>query len=112
LSGLQEIVVILIIILILFILPRMMTGKQALQNRQTAVIKKSLFSLSGGMRLAVVVSILWPLTAAIWYRPWQKDMMLFICLGVGPVIVGWCLFWVVDGFRKKGSKARHPRFKV
>jgi len=43
----------------------------------------------------------YPVLAAAYFQPWQKDPILFCYVGVGPVVLGWLLFWVASGFRRK-----------
>jgi len=97
-SGIQEILVLVIIILAIFFLPRILSRGQA--TTQVAV-QKPAATLSGKMRLAIAVSVLWPAGVAAFLRPWREDLILFLYFGLGPVAVCWIFFWVFTGFRKK-----------
>jgi len=57
-------------------------------------------ALSGRTRLAVVLSLLWPLGWAARLKPWNQDMFSFLLLGLGPVAFSWALGWVILGFKK------------
>ena len=93
-SGIQEILVVLVIILILFYLPRRAGSDQAAKKRST------LEAFSGKLRLAVLLSLIWLACAAYFLEPWQNAVFPFLYVGVGPVILGWGIGWVVFGFRK------------
>jgi hypothetical protein len=99
-SGINEILIIVLIILGILFVPRMM-GKPA-APRQASFPKQ--FRLSGLMRLVIVISVLWPLGFAVYYRLWQGHSTAFYVYGLGPVIIGWCLFWVMTGFTKNKGR--------
>jgi hypothetical protein len=103
-SGIQEILVIVLIILGILFIPRI-TGKSA--TPQPSSFSKRL-RLSGLTRLAIVDSILWPLGFAVYYRLWQGHSTAFYVYGLGPVISGWSLYWVMAGFIKKNGKRGIP----
>jgi len=96
-SGIQEILVLAIIILAIFFLPRILSRGQAEQ----AAVQKPAVALSGKMRLAIAVSVLWPAAIAAFIKPWREDLILFLYLGIGPVAIVWIFYWVITGFRNK-----------
>jgi len=96
-SGIQEILVLVIIVLGILFLPRILNRGQA---RQTAAAKP-LVVLTGRMRLAVAASVLWPALIAAFMQPWKQDPFPYLYLGLGPVAVVWAAYWVLTGFRKK-----------
>ncbi|MFQ5484363.1 MAG: hypothetical protein ACE5DO_03410 [Desulfobacterales bacterium] len=92
-SGFQEILLLVIIIMVIFYLPRVISrgkGKKQFEH---------VFTLSGKMRLAIATSVFWPLLMAVVIKPWQKNMPLFFYIGFGPVAFGWIMNWVLHGFR-------------
>ena len=92
-SGIQEILILVVIIMAIFFLPRVISrGKEKKQLEQV-------FALSGKMRLAIATSVFWPLLMAAVIQPWQKNMPLFLYIGFGPVAFGWIINWVSHGFR-------------
>lgn len=97
-SGLQEIVVIVLIVLGLILVPRMMAPRPA--PRQPLVRHPAL-RITWTVRLAIVLSILWPLAWALYIKPWQHDAVRFALVGIGPVAIGWSLKWVLDGISKR-----------
>jgi hypothetical protein len=95
-SVIQEILVLVIIILAIFFLPRILSRGQ---DKQLAVQKSAV--LSGKIRLAVTASVLWPAAIAAIMKPWQKNLIPYLYLGGGPVAVTWLIYWVWTGFKKK-----------
>lgn len=98
-SGLSEILLILVIVIVLFFLPRMVSRPAAPVRRplRQPLLKK----ITGRWRLAILVSAVWLAAAALWFQPWAGDPVRFVVIGAAPVIVGWGLVWVVAGFRKR-----------
>jgi len=96
-SGIQEILVLVIIVLGILFLPRILNRGQ---EKQT-VEAKPLVVLSGRMRLAIAASILWPAVIAAFMQPWTQHLIPYLYLGPGPVAVFWILYWVLTGFRKR-----------
>jgi hypothetical protein len=96
-SGIQEILVLLIIILGILFLPRILNRGGEKQSVGT----KPVMVLTGRMRLAVAASFLWPALIAAFIQPWKQDLFPYLYLGLGPVAIVWILYWVLTGFRKK-----------
>lgn len=96
-SGFQELLVILLIIFAIVFMPRMMPRKPERRGHPVGPRKK----LSGKIRLGIAFSIIYIVGMAAWLTPWQKDPLLFLYAGVGPVFAGWMLYWVAAGFRKR-----------
>ena len=94
-SGISEILVLVIIVLAIFFIPRMMAKPEDKRPVKPAV------ELTGKLRLAIAASVIWPALIAAYLQPWQKDLVLFLYLGIGPVILGWGAFWIITGFRRK-----------
>jgi L-lactate permease len=94
--GYQEILIISAIVLGVIFLPRMMEPK-----KPTVKLIRPRTSLSGRWRLAIALSIVYPLFAAAVMQPWHTNPVAFGCIGLGPVLLGWLLFWVWRGFRRK-----------
>ena len=101
-AGTQEILVLVVIVLAIFFVPRLLSKR--VQNSPVPTlppISRSLSLLSGRMRLAITASLVWPLLTAGYFEPWKKDMVLFLYIGIGPVFCGWSLRWILAGFRRK-----------
>jgi hypothetical protein len=102
LSGIQEILVIVLILLAILFIPRMMSPKRPQKPKPKAFQPlKRIKGLGVRWRIAIVVSLLWLLGAAVYCRPWQSPVEMYLLLGVGPVILGWCVSWVVAGIRPR-----------
>lgn len=97
-SGIQEILLIALIVLGILIVPRMIKPRP---NAPKIVRHRPVRKLSWGLRLAVVLSILWPAMCALYLRPWQQDMIAFAVMGIGPVAIGWSLKWVLAGIKHR-----------
>ena len=95
-SGIQEILVLVIIILGILFLPRILNRGQ---EKSPAVPRPSIV-ISGKMRLAIATSVLWPAVMAAFMQPWEKDLSRYLYIGVGPVAFIWIIYWVLTGFRK------------
>ena len=96
-SGIQEILVLVIIILGILLLPRILNRsgeKQAIETKSTVM-------LTGRMRLAIAASVIWPALIAAFMQPWKQDLIGFLYLGPGPVAIVWITYWVVTGFTKR-----------
>ena len=97
-SGFHEILIVVIIILAIFFVPRL-TAKQA-QHHRFPVRAKSLPALTGKLRLLIVFSIMWPILLALYFEPWHKSPIPFVYVAVLPVIISWAGYWVIVGYRK------------
>ena len=99
-SGIQEITLIAVLILAILYLPRLVSGKRAGSSKASSSLF-SLRKLSGSVRLALVGSFLWIFIAAVIIKPWNEQIMMFLSLGIAPVIIAWSIWWVILGFRRK-----------
>ena len=97
-SGIQEILLIVLLISVIFLVPRMLKPRPAPQK---IVVRRPALALSWTLRLAIVLSILWPVAWALYLKPWQHGVIPFSVIGIGPVALGWSVNWVVAGMRKK-----------
>jgi hypothetical protein len=96
-SGIQEILVLVVIILGILFLPRILNRGQ----EKNSAVPRPTIVISGKMRLAMAASVLWPAVMAVFMQPWQKDLFHYIIIGIGPVVLLWIIYWVLTGFRKK-----------
>ena len=98
-SGLTEILLILLIVVVLFFLPRMVSRPASPVRKVPSqpLMKK----MSGRWRLAILASVIWLAAMALWLRPWTGNQTLFVGIGAAPVVVGWGVWWVVSGFKQK-----------
>lgn len=94
-SSPQEILIIALLFVLIFFLPRRL-GKGG--SKKSGTVLKN---LSGRLRLALLVSVVWLLAWAAYFRPWSGEILGFALVGLSPVALGWGILWVVDGFKKK-----------
>jgi len=92
----QEILVLIVVALAIFALPRMM-GKQSEPVPVRAVNRPA---LTGRIRLAILTTLLWILGSAAVLEPWQRDVQPFLFAGLAPPAVLWGAAWVWLGYRK------------
>ncbi|MCK9364053.1 MAG: hypothetical protein M0P74_10725 [Syntrophales bacterium] len=90
----QEILLLIVIALALFYIPRLRAGKTA--TREAA--KPSV--LTGWMRLAILVTILWLAGLAAFIEPWDKNLLLYLYAGIAPAFIFWGGVWVFFGYKK------------
>ena len=93
--GFQEMIFVAAIILGILFIPRM------IKKRPMRRVPAPRYSLSGRVRLVIAASFLYPAVTAAYFRPWVRDPVLYLYVGVGPVILGWLLFWVYRGFSRR-----------
>jgi hypothetical protein len=96
-SGIQEILVLVAIILGILFLPRILNRGQ---EKKPAASRPAVV-LSGKIRMAVAASVLWPAAIAAFMQPWKEDLVPYLYIGLGPVILGWVIYWVYTGFLRK-----------
>ena len=96
-SGIQEILVLVIIILGILFVPRMLSRG----NENRRVEARPSIALTGKMRLAIAASVIWPALVAAFMQPWKQDLIRYLYLGLGPVAVAWIVYWVITGFRRR-----------
>jgi len=94
-SGIQEILVVAVVILILFYLPKRTVARH--KEQSTMAFR----NLSGKIRLAIFASLIWLAVAAYLLQPWQKTFYPFIYFGFGPVALVWGVAWVIIGYRRQ-----------
>ena len=96
-SGIQEILVLIIIILGILLLPRILNRGREKQTADT----KPIVVLTGKLRLAIAASVIWPALIAAFMQPWKQDLIAYLYWGPVPVAIIWITYWVVTGFKKK-----------
>lgn len=99
LSGLTEILLILLIVVVLFFLPRMVSRPASPMRKvpPQPLMKR----ISGRWRLAILASVIWLVAMALWLKPWTGNQILFVWVGAAPIVVGWGGYWVIAGFKQK-----------
>lgn len=93
-SGINEILLIGVIILAILFLSRLKKRKHPIPLSKPRII------ISGKTRLGVAASVFWPVLMSAVLQPWKKDLIWFLYVGICPVLIGWVLYWVWRGFWK------------
>ncbi len=96
-SGFMEILLIVVIVIGIFMLPRLINRKP-----ESEPLDRGL-RFSGWMRTAILASLLWLAILALFLKPWNNHWHIFFYGAVGPVALAWGIFWVFTGFRKEGK---------
>ncbi|RPH52252.1 MAG: hypothetical protein EHM85_03525 [Desulfobacteraceae bacterium] len=97
-SGINEIALIALIAFAIFFIPRMRAGKRQ-EVTFVKPVKKALV-VSGRVRLAIFLSLLWIISVAFYFEPWNNNLAAFCYIGAWPIFLGWGLSWVVAGYKK------------
>ena len=95
-SGIQEILLIVLIVVGIWLLPRLLNrggpgGAEPVEGPPV---------LGGRVRLALLISGVWLAGAAYFLEPWGNGFLRFALIGLGPVALAWGVAWVVIGFRR------------
>jgi len=90
----QELLVLIVIALAIFYLPRVM-GRRPVPERARRPAP-----LTGRMRLAILLTIFWIVGSAAILKPWQGDVLPFLLFGLGPAAAAWGVAWVWFGFKR------------
>ncbi|MEN8133063.1 MAG: hypothetical protein ABFS45_23365 [Pseudomonadota bacterium] len=94
-AGIREILVLAVIILGVLLIPRLIPRKETARRAVSPALV-----LSGKLRLAIAASLGWPTIMAAFLQPWLNDPILYLYIGIGPVVLGWMLYWVLMGYRQ------------
>ncbi|WP_242637405.1 hypothetical protein [Desulfobacter hydrogenophilus] len=52
------------------------------------------------IRFAIVLSVADVIISALWTKPWQGQILMFIVFGILPVALGWSLVWILSARKK------------
>jgi len=94
LTGVSEILVLILLISGILILPRMFKPAPVKTRRQKPP------PLSKVKKAGIVLSVLIPLSAAMGLKPWSGNLVLFVCIGIIPVVLAWALVWIMAAQKK------------
>ena len=93
-TGVSEILVLILLISGILILPRM------LKPQPTETPGKKIARLSRKKRAAIVASILYPFAAILVVKPWEGPWLLFGAIGPVPVVLAWAVYWIATAPKK------------
>lgn len=93
-AGFQEILIVVLIVLGIFFIPRMIS------KRPAPFVARPKPKITGKMRIAIAATLVYPLFPAVYFQPWRQNVISLALIGMGPVLLGWLVYWVYAGFRK------------
>ncbi len=93
-TGVSEILVLILLISGILILPRMFKpAPKAVQGKKKKLLSKK-------KRAGIVVSLLIPIIAAMGLKPWNDNLVLFVSIGIIPVALAWATVWILAAQKK------------
>ncbi|WP_457552455.1 hypothetical protein [Desulfobacula sp.] len=95
-TGISEILVLVLLITCILILPRFFKGEPA---KKKSSLKK-LGRISAKIRFSLVLSFIYPLAMALYLKPWKENFITYISCGVIPVFLVWATAWILAGGKK------------
>lgn len=99
LAGIQEVLTIVLIVVCIIFVPRLFRGGEPSVKRVAFKLKTK---FSWQKRLGIVFSVMWPVGAGLFLKPWDNRLLLFLIVGILPVSLGWAVLWIAGGFKKNG----------
>lgn len=95
-AGINEILVLILIITGMIILPRLIRPQQT-SNKKSISFTEKIKQVPVKIRIAVCLSFIYPFAAVLYLKPWESNLNLFLLTGVLPVIVIWSVIWIIAG---------------
>ncbi|MFH2058088.1 MAG: hypothetical protein ABIJ59_04215 [Pseudomonadota bacterium] len=96
-TGATEILVLVLLILAILILPRLFNP--APKNKKE-LLPKRLSQLRPITRAGIIMTLVYPAGMALYLKPWESHLIIFLSLGVLPVFLSWSLVWILSGKKK------------
>ena len=93
-TGISEILVLILLISGILVLPRMLKPQPA------ASPKEKIARFSRKKRAAIVASVLYPIAVGLAVKPWEGTWLHFAVIGLVPVILAWAVYWIVAAPKK------------
>ncbi|CCK80389.1 hypothetical protein [Desulfobacula toluolica] len=95
-TGISEILVLVLLITCILILPRLLKGEPA---RKVASSKK-ITKLGAKTRFSIILTIIYPVVMALYLKPWNDNFIVYISYGILPVFLCWSIVWVLSGKKR------------
>ena len=92
-TGISEILVLILLILCILIVPRMLNPAPAGKKTKS---KRPARLLTMKTRAAIVLSVTIISVAGLLTKPWQKGVIPFLTFGILPVGLGWAIAWIIS----------------
>ena len=95
-TGISEILVLVLLITCILILPRLFKGDPGGKKSPSIKLKK----LPVKIRVAIILTLLYPVGMALYLKPWDKNPILYLSWGILPVFFVWAMIWILAGKKK------------
>lgn len=99
-TGVSEILVLVLLITGILILPRFFKGEPDKKTSSAKMLKK----LPAKIRLNIVLSLIYPIAMALYLKPWNGNLISYISYGIVPVILVWAVVWIIAGRKTPPKK--------
>lgn len=97
-AGINEILVLILIITGIIILPRVFRPQQTAGKKSIPLVQ-NLKRMSVKIRIAICLSLIYPFAAALYLKPWESGLNFFLLTGFLPVIIIWSVIWIISGIK-------------
>ena len=95
-TGISEILVLVLLIACILILPRLFKGETVKKASSSKKLKK----LPAKFRFGIVLTLVYPIAMALYIKPWNENIISFISFGIIPVFLVWAIVWIIAGKKK------------
>ncbi|MBT3177985.1 MAG: hypothetical protein HOG03_14720 [Desulfobacula sp.] len=92
-TGISEILVLVLLIACILILPRLFKGESAKKISPGIKLRK----LSTKKRFCIVLTLIYPIATGLYLKPWNENLISYISFGIIPVCLAWAVFWIFAG---------------
>jgi hypothetical protein len=96
-TGISEILVLVLLIACILILPRLFKG----ESDKKASSAKKIKTLSAKSRFSIVLTLTYPLLMALYLKPWEDNLIIYLSFGVAPLFIAWAIVWIAAGIKNK-----------
>jgi len=97
LTGISEILILILLITCILILPRLFKGEPDKKVPPSKKIK----ALPAKLRVSIVLTLVYPMIMALYFKPWENNLIIFLSYGIIPVFLFWALVWIIAGKKSK-----------
>ena len=94
-TGISEILVLVLLIACILILPRLFKGET-----KKAASSKKIKKLTAKIRFGIILTLIYPIAMALYLKPWHENLIGYLSIGVIPVFLAWAIVWILAGRKK------------
>ncbi|MBU8910268.1 MAG: hypothetical protein KOO65_03260 [Desulfobacterales bacterium] len=95
-TGISEILVLVLLIACILILPRLFKGEPVKKSSSSEKLKR----LPAKIRFGIVLTLVYPMIMAFYLKPWNENVLSYLSYGVIPVFLVWAVVWIISGRKK------------